>query len=155
ELEHAAHRFGDLDSLFLSMAAHPDNTLRKRLNARISRAHADYVLVRRAHVGLLFSSAPLGAREHPSTSVPITPQHGLDLLAAAAMKLPGIARAPSWSRGWDSPRTCPTCNPSRGRYKGYGLHQKTNFDGAFARAADEMARRYGVRPEMDCPMPKA
>jgi hypothetical protein len=155
ELEHAAHRFGALDSLFFSMVAHPDHQVRKRLNARSSRAHADYVLVRRAHVALVFSSAPLGARELPSTSAVITPQQGLCLLASPALRLPGIPRAPSWSHGWNSPSTCPTCGPSRGLHKGYGLHRKADFDAAFNRAADAMDRQYGVRPEIGWPMPEA
>ncbi len=153
ELRHAEHCFRGLPAIWHAVIERGDNQLRDRIKQRRRRARAEYLMIRRWQQDVhIFSTANLSGRLAPTRGTWLDPQAALDRLAQEALLHAGIVKL-SWSVGWRASR-CHTCpQPAAGRWKTYGLRPRPVFERAFSEAADEAEERYGVRPEVDVPLP--
>jgi hypothetical protein len=157
-LAHAAHVFEPHERIWYT-ACKLDDKVRGRVKHRLSDVPHEYLTVVNNGILHIFSThdlAPPGTRSEPSSGIWYTSQVALYVLAGVALKLPGVRRLPSYSKGWRLSACAHGCTLDRtstGRFLVYGRATRTKIEGVFETAAAVMEMRYGAHPEFGQELP--
>jgi hypothetical protein len=160
-LHHVQHCLHGTTHVWVALDGDVAKEVRSRVKKRRERVHkgtgddVQYMVADSDGVVVVFATHELTGDEPPRYFMRVVAHCALMLLKRHGLKVPGVTRKPSFSRGW-SETSCPLCRTRKStnhRLRTFG--RSADFDEAFEAFADAVEARTGVRPQPgDTPPPE-